>query len=230
MALSGCLAPNRAIIHAIRRTKLQEVSLRPNVFSIFCKSKLISHGACTTSYKNMQWYIQLRLTVPRTTHLFEGSGVDKSQNPCVGIFLAEYPAAISDARSARVRSPIRRRCCRPIERPGCVYGAREQAGRRRRVKPRELSRRRSRCSSAWVRAARRLGKAKCAGAARARRCAPCLTYAADATENVATSAHPASRKHAPTVTRGHGEKPRRRAGADLHSSRGLRDREEDQNL
>jgi hypothetical protein len=115
MALSGYLAPNRAIIHAMRRTKLQEVSLRPNVFSIFCKSKLTSHGGCTTSYKNMQWYIQLRLTVPRTTHFFEELGTYGSQNPRVGIFLAEYPAAIADARSARVRSPARRRCCRPIK-------------------------------------------------------------------------------------------------------------------
>jgi hypothetical protein len=54
MAPFGYVAPNRAIIRAIRRTKLQEVSLRPNVFSIFRRSKPISHGACTTSYKNMQ--------------------------------------------------------------------------------------------------------------------------------------------------------------------------------
>jgi hypothetical protein len=180
--------------------------------------------------------------VPRTTHSFEELGVDKSQNPCVGIFLGGVSRG--DRRCAlSARAEPRQASLLPTdqERPGCVYGAREQAGRRRGGSNHESSLRDARdarrlgCAqllgarTSWVRAARRVGKAKRASAARARRNAPCLTYAADAAENVA-SAHPASRRHTPTVTREHGEKPRRRAGADLHSSRGLRDREEDQNL
>jgi hypothetical protein len=67
---------------AVRNSR--KVSLRSNVFSIFRSPKLTSHRTCTTSYKNMQRYIQARLTVLYATHFFRGPAPINCDYPKLG--------------------------------------------------------------------------------------------------------------------------------------------------
>jgi hypothetical protein len=81
---------------------LQESFASLDVFSTFWKWKLMSHSACTTSYKNMQWYILVGLTVSRVTRFsWYRAPIDGKTDAAkidIEIFRSKYLAAGSPRR------------------------------------------------------------------------------------------------------------------------------------